>query len=90
MDYIVKESQLTNFLKRRFSMEDLEQIVLDVKEMIDDGESLDTALYDGIRQLIKSKNFNDIDEFGDDESYWKSYLKYERELLAYVKSKLGL
>lgn len=71
-------------------MEDLEQIVLDVKEMIDDGESLDTALYDGIRQLIKSKNFNDIDEFGDDESYWKSYLKYERELLAYVKSKLGL
>jgi hypothetical protein len=90
MDYIVKESQLTNFLKRRFSMEDLEQIVNDVKGSIEQGESFDTALYDGIRQLIKSKNFNDIDEFGDDESYWKSYLKYERELLAYVKSKLNL
>jgi len=90
MDYIVKESQLTNFLKRRFPPEDLEWIVNDVKEMIDNGESLDTAIYDGIRQFIKSKNFNDIDEFGDEESYWKSYLKYERELYAYVKSKLGL
>ena len=90
MDYIVKESQLTNFLKRRFPMEDLEQIVLDVKGSIEQGENWNDALYDGIRQLIKSKNFNDIDEFGDEESYWNSYLKYERELLAYVKSKLGL
>jgi hypothetical protein len=89
MDYIVKESQLTNFLKRRFSMEDLEQIVNDVKGSIEQGDSLDDALYDGIRQLIKSKKFNDIDEFGDDESYWNSYLKYEKELLAYVKSKLN-
>ena len=71
-------------------MEDLEQIVNDVKGSIEQGDSLDDALYDGIRQLIKSKNFNDIDEFGDDESYWKSYLKYERELLAYVVSKLNL
>jgi transcriptional accessory protein Tex/SPT6 len=89
MDYIVKESQLTNFLKRRFSMEDLEQIVNEVKGSIEQGDSLDDALYDGIRQLIKSKKFNDIDEFGDDESYWNSYLKYEKELLAYVKSKLN-
>ncbi len=71
-------------------MEDLEQIVLDVKGMIEQGENWDESLYDDIRQLIKSKNFNDIDEFGDEESYWNSYLKYERELLAYVKSKLNL
>ena len=70
-------------------MEDLEQIVNEVKESIEQGDSLDDALYDGIRQLIKSKKFNDIDEFGDDESYWNSYLKYEKELLAYVKSKLN-
>ncbi len=70
-------------------MEDLEQIVNEVKGSIEQGDSLDDALYDGIRQLIKSKKFNDIDEFGDDESYWNSYLKYEKELLAYVKSKLN-
>jgi hypothetical protein len=90
MDVIVKDTQLTNFLRRRFSHEDLVWIVNDVKEMIDEGESLDTALYDGIREFIKSKKFSDIDEFGDDDSYWNSYLKYERQLLAYVKSKLNL
>jgi hypothetical protein len=90
MDVIVKDTQLTNFLRRRFSNEDLVWIVNDVKEMIDEGESLDTALYDGIREFIKSKKFSDIDEFGDDDSYWNSYLKYEKQLLAYVKSKLNL
>ncbi len=71
-------------------MEDLEQIVNDVKGSIEQGENWDTSLYDGIRQLIKSKKFKDIDEFGNDESYWNSYLKYEKELLAYVVSKLNL
>ena len=60
------------FLRRRFSPEDLTWIVNDVKEMIDEGESVDTALYDGIREFIKSKKFSDIDEFGDDNSYWDS------------------
>lgn len=90
MKYIVTEPQVSIFLKRRFSPDDLSWIVNDVKEMIDEGESVDTAVYDGIREFIKSKKFFDIDEFGDDESYWDSYLKYERPLVAYVKHKLGL
>ena len=90
MKYIVTEPQVSIFLRRRFSPEDLTWIVNDVKEMIDEGESVDTALYDGIREFIKSKKFSDIDEFGDDNSYWDSYLKYERALVAYVKHKLGL
>jgi hypothetical protein len=90
MDIIVSDKQLSLFLKRRFSPEDLEWIVNNVKEMIEDGESLDTALYDGIREFIKRKNFSDIDEFGDEQSYWESYLKYENPLVAYVKLKLDL
>jgi hypothetical protein len=90
MDYILTESQVLNFLRRRFSYEDLLWIVNDVKEMIDEGESVDTAVYDGIRDFIKSKKFTEIDEFGDDQSYWDSYLKYERPLVSYVKSKLDL
>ena len=90
MDYILTESQVLNFLRRRFSYEDLLWIVNDVKEMIDEGESVDTAVYDGIRDFIKSKKFTDIDEFGDEQSYWDSYLKYERPLVSYVKSKLDL
>ena len=90
MDYILTESQVLNFLRRRFSYEDLLWIVNDVKEMIDEGESVDTAVYDGIRDFIKSKKFTEIDEFGDEQSYWDSYLKYERPLVSYVKSKLDL
>ena len=90
MDIVVSEKQIMNFLRRRISYEDLLWIVNDVQEMIDEGESVDTAVYDGIRDFIKSKKFPDIDEFGDDQSYWNSYLKYERLLVSYVKIKLGL
>ena len=90
MDVIVKEKQIINFLKRRFSYDDLKWIVNDVQEMINEGESVDTAVYDGIRDFIKSKKFHDIDEFGDDDSYWDSYLNYERPLVSYVKMKLGI
>ena len=90
MDIIVSEKQIINFLRRRISSEDLLWILNYVKEMIDEGESVDTAVYDGIRDFIKSKKFPDIDEFGDDQSYWNSYLNYERPLASYVKMKLGI
>ena len=90
MDIIVSEKQIMNFLRRRFSPEDLLWIVNDVKEMIDEGYGVESAVYDGIREFIKSRNFTDIDEFGDEQSYWDSYLKYERPLVSYVKMKLGL
>lgn len=88
MEFIVTENQLEIFLKRRFFPEELEWIINDVQKKMGDGESLDIALYDGIRALIKSKKFYDIDEHGDDQTYWDSYLKYETPLVAYVKSKL--
>ena len=90
MDYILTESQVLNFLRRRFSPEDLLWIVNDVQQMIDEGYGVESAVYDGIRDFIKSKKFTEIDEFGDDQSYWDSYLKYERPLVSYVKSKLDL
>ena len=90
MDIIVSEEQIRTFLKRRFSPDDLMWIINEVQEMIDKGESVDTALYDGVRQFIKSKKFDEIDEFCDEESYWYSYLKYEKPLASYIKLKLGL
>jgi hypothetical protein len=85
-----EEIEVPLFVRRRFSTEDLEWLVNDVKELIDYGESLDTAIYDGVREFIKSKKFSDIDEFGLENDYWESYLKYERPLVIYVKSKLGI
>jgi hypothetical protein len=90
MNIGITEKQLTTFLRRRFSLEDLDWIVNDVKEMIEQGESVDTALYDGVREFIKSKKFPDIDEFGPEQSYWDTYLMYERPLVAYLESKLNL
>ena len=90
MNIEITDKQLTTFLKRRFSVEDLNRIVNDVKEMIDGGESVENAVYDGIRDLIKSKRFPDIDEFADDATYWDQYLMYEKPLVSYVKSKLNL
>ena len=78
------------FLRRRFSPEDLLWIVNDVQQMIDEGYGVESAVYDGIRDFIKSKKFTEIDEFGDEQSYWDSYLKYEIALVSYVKSHLGL
>lgn len=78
------------FTRRRFSPEDLLWIVNDVKNMIDQGFDVESAVYDGVRQFIKSGGLADIDEFGDEQSYWDSYLKYETPLVSYVKSQLGL
>jgi aminopeptidase N len=90
MKYIISEPRLSMFLRRRFSPEDLLWIVNDVQQMIDEGYGVESAVYDGIRDFIKSKKFTEIDEFGDEQSYWDSYLKYEIALVSYVKSQLGL
>ena len=85
-----EETEVPAFLIRRFSSEDLDWLVNDVKELIDYGESLDTAIYDGTREFIKSRKFADIDEFGIEADYWESYLRYERPLVDYVKKKLRI
>jgi hypothetical protein len=85
-----EETEVPIFIRRRFTPEDLEWLINDIKELIDYGESLDTAIYDGTREFIKSRKFSDIDEFGDDSSYWSSYLNYERPLVKYAKNKLGI
>jgi hypothetical protein len=90
MKYVITKPQLSIFLKRRFSHEDLLWLVNDVKKMIDQGFGVESAVYDGIRQFIKSGELDDIDEFGNEQSYWDSYLKYETPLVAFVKSELGL
>ena len=83
-----EETEIPLFIRRRFTLEDLEWLVNDVKELIEYGESLDTAIYDGVREFIKGKKFSDINEFGPENDYWESYLKYERPLVDYVKNKL--
>ena len=85
------EPQILLFLRRRFSPEDLQTLIDDAKELIEDGGVMEIiAVYDAVREFIKSRKFPDIDEYGDDNSYWRSYITYEKPLVAFVKSQLGL
>lgn len=91
MNYIVTKPQIDLFLRRRFSREELEKLVDEIKYSIEEeGIMEEMAIYDNVRDFIKDRKFSDIDEFGDDYSYWKSYLSYEKPLVAYVKSQLDI
>jgi hypothetical protein len=77
------------WFRRRFNIEELNFLINDVKELIEYGTDPETAVYDAVREFIKERKFSDIDEFGNDSSYWESYLMYEKPLVKYVKEKLG-
>ena len=92
MNVVVTEPQLSLFLRRRFTFTELDTLVDHAKELYndeDDDVRKETAIYDAVREFIKSANLSDIDEYGDDDSYWRSYLAYEKPLVAYVRSKLS-
>jgi hypothetical protein len=80
---------LSPWFKRRFDIDELDDLVKDIKDQIEEGESLDTAIYDTVRQFIATKNFSDINDTGTEQQYWDSYLMYEKPMIKYVKEKLG-
>lgn len=90
MKYIINHSQLASFIRRRFSIEELNQIISSVKEQIEDGESVDTAVYDTIRHYLSLKKSSEIIDDGNEQEYWDSYIKYETPLVEFVKHTLGL
>ena len=80
---------LSPWFKRRFDIDELDDLIKDVKDQIEEGESLDTAIYDTVRQFISTKRFSDINNTGTEQQYWDSYLRYERPMIEYVKERLG-
>ncbi len=90
MKYIINYSQLNNFIRRRFSIEDLNKLIEDTMELIEYGLDIESSVYDAVREFIKERKFSDIDEFGDEQSYWSSYLRYESPLVEFVKHALEL
>ena len=75
MEYIVTRSQLTSFLKRRFSIDELNDLVLLVKHRIEDeGIMEEMVIYDEIRNFLASKKNDDIND-NDLISPIKVYMK---------------
>ena len=87
MNYVLTETQVLNFLRRRFSFYELDNIVNTVKQRIKEGDNVENSILGTIRYYISLKKFNDINHDGNEQDYWNSYLKYEIPLVAYVKSK---
>ena len=90
MKYVINYSQLEHFIRRRFSIEDLNKLIEDVTELIEYNGDIESSVYDAVREFIKEGKFSDIDEFGFEQDYWDSYLKYEKPLVEFVKHTLKL
>ena len=90
MDYIINYSQLETHIRRRFSIEDLNKLIEDVTELIEYNGDIESSVYDAVREFINEGKFSDIDEFGFEQDYWDSYLKYEKPLVKFVKYTLKL
>ncbi len=82
-----EETELPLYIRRRVSMEELDDLVLDVKDLIDSNYDKTDAIYDTVRQFVATKKefkFNDETE----QVYWDSYIEVEKPLVKYVKTNL--
>jgi hypothetical protein len=80
---------LTPWFRRRFDIDELDDLVKDVKDQVEEGQTMIDAIYDTVRQFIATKQFNDIDNAGTEQEYWDSYLVYEKPLVKFVKERLS-
>ena len=82
-----EETELPLYIRRRVSMEELDDLILDVKDLIDSNYDKTDAIYDTVRQFVATKKefkFNNETEQG----YWDSYIEVEEPLVNYVKTNL--
>ncbi len=88
MKYIISETQISNFIKRRISPNDLDNLIDYVQLLYKAGLDPEESIYQGVRDFLNDKKLSDIDYHGEDSSYWETYLRYETPLIAYIKHKL--
>ena len=82
-----EETELPLFIRRRVNIEDLDDLIVDIKNLIDNGWSKTDAIYASVEDFMMSKGSFNFGGNTEDE-YWESVEKYETPLVDYVKSKL--
>ena len=80
-----EETELPLFIRRRVSMEELDDLIVDIKNLIDNGWSKTDAIYASLEEFITYKPSFKLYGETEDE-YWDSYEKFETPLANYVKS----
>ena len=84
-----EETILPLYIRRRVSMEELDDLVLDVKDLIDSNYDKTDAIYDTVRQFVATKKSFKFD-YETERQYWDSYIDIEKPLVNYVKTKFSL
>ena len=85
---VINESHLPIYILRRVTIEELDDLVDDVKGLIDSGYDRTDAIYDTVRQFIASnKEFRFPNS--PEQEYWDSYIMVEKPLVDYIKEKLS-
>ena len=74
MKYIVTEPQLSVFLRRRVSPEELEEMVNHTKKQIDGGEKVGYAVRESIRLFLDKT----LPETNNTSEYWNYYMMLEK------------
>jgi hypothetical protein len=76
MKYIVTEPQLSVFLRRRVSPEELEEMVNHTKKQIDGGEKVGYAVRESIRSFLDKTlpETHDVQSIGIIIICWKNHL----------------
>ena len=86
-----EETELPLYIRRRVSLEELDDLVLDVKSLINSDYDKINTIYDTVRQFIASKKyFEKNTETETEQEYWDLYLTMEKPLVNYVKTKLNI
>ena len=95
MNVILKDKQIYHFLIRRFSIEQLDELVERVQDEMENNDEIgliyksENVIYDIVREFI-SWNVSDIVDRGVEQEFWDSYMAYETPLVYYIKQKLSL
>ena len=89
MKYLITESQLESFLRRRFTMDELESLRDDYNYIMDEEDFEDSAdrddrIYGLIEDFIDNHKSDEFFQYGDDTEFYEKRAQYIRALLKYL------
>jgi hypothetical protein len=91
MKYIITESQLDTFLRRRFTMDELESLKDDYNYIMDEEDFEDSAdrddyAYELIEKFIDRHRGEEFSQYGNDDEFYMERSHYIKSLLKFLNS----
>ncbi len=91
MKVIITESQLDTFLRRRFTMDELEGLKNDYDYIMDDEDFEDSAdrddrIYDLVENFIDRHRGEEFHQYHNDDDFYRERSHYIKALLKFLHS----